>query len=161
VSVRIGISGHGRLGGLVAEAADDLELVWALGRDGTPDPDIDVALDLSNADAAPDHLAWCAATGTDLVIGATGWDRAALTPAPRVGWLRQQCHLVCELGLPGAAEVHTPAAVPTRVGACAQWPGPRGSLRGRHTTDQRTCGPGLTVSSKISQVRVALTPGIA
>jgi dihydrodipicolinate reductase len=74
VSVRIGIFGHGRLGGLVAEAADDLELVWALGRDGTPDPDIDVALDLSNADAAPDHLAWCAATGTDLVIGATGWD---------------------------------------------------------------------------------------
>lgn len=85
MSLRVGIFGRGRLGGLVADAVtatDDLELAWALGRKDSPSTRADVALDLSHADAVPAHLAWAAETGTDLVIGATGWDRCALERAP-------------------------------------------------------------------------------
>lgn len=83
VALCIGIFGTGRLGSAVAaavEAADDLELAWTLSREGAPeDRPVDVALDLSHADGVPTHLAWAAETGTDLVIGATGWDRSLLT----------------------------------------------------------------------------------
>lgn len=85
MTLRIGIFGRGRLGSAVAaavDAADDLDLTWATGREGAPaDRPVDVALDLSNADGVPGHLAWATETGTDLVIGATGWDRALLTEA--------------------------------------------------------------------------------
>jgi 4-hydroxy-tetrahydrodipicolinate reductase len=34
---------------------------------------VDLAFDASFADAVPEHLAWALETGTDLVIGVTGW----------------------------------------------------------------------------------------
>lgn len=79
--LRIGIFGRGRLGSLVAGAvadAPDLELAWALGRGAAPGSVVDVALDLSAAVAVPAHLDWAAASGTPLVLGVTGWERAAL-----------------------------------------------------------------------------------
>jgi 4-hydroxy-tetrahydrodipicolinate reductase len=83
MALRIGIFGQGRLGSAVAAAAavaDDLEVSWTVGRQEPAGP-VDVALDLSHADAVPLHLKWAHATGTDLVIGATGWDRALLADA--------------------------------------------------------------------------------
>lgn len=84
VALRIGIFGRGRLGSAVAAAVDvaeDLELSWTVGREETTEPadvPVDVALDLSHADGVPAHLSWAGATGTDLVIGATGWDPTLL-----------------------------------------------------------------------------------
>jgi 4-hydroxy-tetrahydrodipicolinate reductase len=73
--MRIGIFGQGRLGSAIAEAAKgapEFELVWALDGPGTPEG-VDLAFDASTAWAVPDHLQWALATGTDLVIGTTGW----------------------------------------------------------------------------------------
>lgn len=79
----MGIFGRGRLGSLVDAAvrrADDLELAWTLGREQSAvgAQEVDVAVDVSHADAVPAHLAWAASTGTDLVIGTTGWSGDAL-----------------------------------------------------------------------------------
>jgi 4-hydroxy-tetrahydrodipicolinate reductase len=79
--MRIGIFGQGRLGSAIAEAAQgapDLDLVWRLDRAGAPPPDIEpgaeLAFDASTASAVDAHLEWALATGTDLVIGVTGWE---------------------------------------------------------------------------------------
>ncbi len=91
--MRIGIFGKGRLATAVAAAVEtsgDLELAWSADRGEEPACPVDVALDASVADAVPAHLAWAVATGTDFVIGTTGWDRAALGalgPEPRIGVL--------------------------------------------------------------------------
>lgn len=110
MTLRIGIFGRGRLGSLVDAAvrgASDLELLWAVGRgagdgaggltqrSGTASGEdlgpVDVAVDVSHADAVPAHLDWARRTGTDLVIGTTGWDGALLAPlragSPGIGVL--------------------------------------------------------------------------
>jgi len=74
--MRIGIFGKGRLGSAIAQAvaaAPDLDLAWALGREGAPTP-VDLAIDASAAGAVDAHVRWALDTGTDLVIGTTGWD---------------------------------------------------------------------------------------
>ncbi|WP_131106046.1 4-hydroxy-tetrahydrodipicolinate reductase [Ornithinimicrobium sufpigmenti] len=81
----LGLLGTGRLGTAIralADATDDLEVRWGFGREGlTADaPRVDVAIDVSTATAVPAHLRWARATGTDLVIGTTGWDPAVLCP---------------------------------------------------------------------------------
>lgn len=84
--IRLGVLGRGRLGSLVADAAEraaDLELVWVAGSEGVdehPQP-VDVAVDVSHPGAVPAHLTWATATRTDLVIGTTGWDHALLARA--------------------------------------------------------------------------------
>ena len=73
--MRIGIFGQGRLGSAIAQAvreAPDLDLVWALDGPGTPEA-VDLAFDASTAAAVPGHVHWALATGSDLVIGTTGW----------------------------------------------------------------------------------------
>lgn len=90
--MRIGIFGRGRLGQALAEAvtaAPDLELAWSLGREGEPDAPVDLALDASAAGAVASHLDWALTTGTDLVIGATGWELPELDArvADRIGVL--------------------------------------------------------------------------
>lgn len=82
----LGLFGTGRLGSAIRDAAasrDDLDLAWAVGRDGPPadlgaEVPVDVAIDVSHADAVADHLAWAERTGTPLVIGTTGWEHALL-----------------------------------------------------------------------------------
>jgi 4-hydroxy-tetrahydrodipicolinate reductase len=84
--MRIGIFGSGRLGTAIAEAAracPDLELVWRLDQPGAPPAGAELAIDASTAGAVPAHLDWALETGTDLVIGATGWSLPDL--AARVG----------------------------------------------------------------------------
>lgn len=68
----IGVFGRGRLGSAIAAEAGGA-LAWIIDRDEAPPGPVEVAIDASVAEAVPDHLAWALATGTDLVIGATGW----------------------------------------------------------------------------------------
>jgi 4-hydroxy-tetrahydrodipicolinate reductase len=81
-TLRVGIFGRGRLGSMVArlvEESGDLSLAWTVGRDGPmPRGAVDVALDASVGGAVQGHLAWALASGTSIVVGATGWDRGIL-----------------------------------------------------------------------------------
>ena len=74
----IGLFGTGRLGSAIrhlAASRDGVEVAWAVGREAAPAAPVDVAIDVSVGEAVGEHLAWARRTGTDLVIGATGWDR--------------------------------------------------------------------------------------
>ena len=84
--MKLGIIGDGRLGMAIADyavAAPGVELVWQSGIDSAPQAGAEVALDASIGSAVEEHLEWALATGTDLVIAATGWEIADL--AGRVG----------------------------------------------------------------------------
>ncbi len=79
--MRVGIFGRGRLGSAIAtliEAEADMELLWCLDHEGTPTEEVDVAVDASAAVAVQGHLAWALETGTDMVIGTTGWNKDIL-----------------------------------------------------------------------------------
>ena len=87
--MRIGLFGRGRLGSAILAAAQrqpDLELAWTVDQGEAPSGPVDVAIDASVAEAVEAHLAWALETGTDLVIGATGWD------APGSGGPRGRAH---------------------------------------------------------------------
>ena len=74
--MRVGIFGRGRLGLAIAQevaAARDLELAWHVDMGEAPPQGVDLAFDASTAGAVAEHLDWALETGTDLVIGATGW----------------------------------------------------------------------------------------
>lgn len=78
--MRIGIFGAGRLGSAILESAKgapDIDVAWVVDVGGTPAP-VDVAIDASAAAAVPGHVRWAVETGTDLVIGATGWEMPGL-----------------------------------------------------------------------------------
>jgi len=90
--LRLGIFGRGRLGNAIAQAAAapaagvqvaGAQVIWQLGRDGTPADRVDVAIDASKGPAVAGHLAWALANDCDLVIGATGFEIDDL--AGRVG----------------------------------------------------------------------------
>lgn len=68
----IGIFGRGRLGMAIAAEAGD-RLAWHIDRGEAPGGPVAVAIDASVAEAVPEHLAWALQSGTDLVIGVTGW----------------------------------------------------------------------------------------
>ncbi len=71
-ALRIGVFGRGRLGAAIAaEAAGTLS--WQVDVGESPTGPVEVVIDASVAEAVPEHLAWALETGTDLVIGATGW----------------------------------------------------------------------------------------
>lgn len=75
--MRIGLFGRGRLGGAILAVAArqaDVEIVWAVDQGEEPDEPVDVAIDASLAESVPAHLDWALATGTNLVIAATGWE---------------------------------------------------------------------------------------
>jgi len=75
--MKVGIFGRGRLGLAIAHevaAAPDLELAWHLDKDeGAPPAGAELAFDASAAEAVAEHLEWALETGTDLVVGVTGW----------------------------------------------------------------------------------------
>ena len=70
--LRIGVFGRGRLGSAIAAEAGEA-LAWHIDKGEAPGVRVDVAIDASLAEAVPEHLTWALETGTDLVIGATGW----------------------------------------------------------------------------------------
>ncbi|WP_291272870.1 dihydrodipicolinate reductase C-terminal domain-containing protein [Geothrix sp.] len=69
---RLGLFGKGRLGSAIAAEAGEA-LAWQVDREGRPTGPVAVAIDASVAEAVEAHLAWALETGTDLVIGTTGW----------------------------------------------------------------------------------------
>ena len=71
-ALRLGVFGRGRLGGAIAAEAQG-QLSWVVDQGEEPTATVDVAIDASVAEAVAGHLDWALATGTDLVIGATGW----------------------------------------------------------------------------------------
>ena len=79
--MKIGIFGRGRLGRAVAaeiqacasEDGDTPVLEWIIDQGEEVGGAVDVALDASAAEAVPSHLDWALATGTNLVVGVTGW----------------------------------------------------------------------------------------
>jgi 4-hydroxy-tetrahydrodipicolinate reductase len=86
--MKIGIFGRGKLGlavaSQIAAAADSRNsgqsrqdgipiLEWIIDQGEEPGKAVDVALDASAAGAVRSHIDWALSTGTNLVIGATGW----------------------------------------------------------------------------------------
>ena len=86
--LRIGLFGRGRLGSAIAAEAGE-GLAWQVDMGESPSGPVDVVIDASVAEAVPEHLAWALETGTDLVIGATGWTLPELETkvAGRIGVL--------------------------------------------------------------------------
>jgi 4-hydroxy-tetrahydrodipicolinate reductase len=85
---RIGIFGRGRLGSAIAAEAGDA-ICWHVDQGEAPTGPADVVIDASVAEAVSEHLDWALETGTDLVIGATGWSLPDLETrvAGRIGVL--------------------------------------------------------------------------
>jgi len=74
--MHIGVFGKGKLASaIVAEfgEASDLELAWQVDHTDPTPTGTDIAIDATVAEAVEGHLDWALTTGTDLVIGATGW----------------------------------------------------------------------------------------
>jgi 4-hydroxy-tetrahydrodipicolinate reductase len=86
--IRIGLFGRGRLGSAIAAEAGNA-LAWHIDKGEATTGPVDVAIDASMAEAVEEHLTWALATGTDLVIGATGWTLPSLEArvAGRIGVL--------------------------------------------------------------------------
>lgn len=76
-ALRLGLFGRGRLGMAIVQEAKGL-LQWQVGRGSIPTEPVDVAIDASSPDALQAHLAWALETGTNLVIGTTGWELPGL-----------------------------------------------------------------------------------
>lgn len=75
--MRLGLFGRGRLGSAILNAAHhqrDLAFAWTADRGEVPGTPVPVALDASVPQAVESHLDWALETGTDLVIGVTGWE---------------------------------------------------------------------------------------
>lgn len=70
--MKIGLFGRGRLGSAIATLGGD-RIAWKVGRNQAPPEPVEVAIDASTGEAVEAHLRWALETGTDLVIGATGW----------------------------------------------------------------------------------------
>ncbi|GAA3880377.1 4-hydroxy-tetrahydrodipicolinate reductase [Streptomyces sedi] len=95
------IGAQGRMGAeavRAVEAADDLELVAALGRgdrlETLTEAGAEVAVELTHPDAVMENLAFCVAHGVHGVVGTTGWTderlatlRGQLAEAPGIGVL--------------------------------------------------------------------------
>lgn len=102
-TIRVGVIGaHGRMGSeavKAVEAADDLELVAALGRrsdklETLTDAGVQVAIELTHPDSVMGNLEFCVRNGIHGVVGTTGWTgerlgtlRAQLAESPGTGVL--------------------------------------------------------------------------
>jgi 4-hydroxy-tetrahydrodipicolinate reductase len=95
------IGAHGRMGSeavKAVEAADDLELVAAIGRgdklEALTDAGAQVAVELTHPDSVMDNLEFCVRSGIHGVVGTTGWTderldtlRSRLAASPGTGVL--------------------------------------------------------------------------
>jgi 4-hydroxy-tetrahydrodipicolinate reductase len=102
-TIRVGVIGaHGRMGSeavKAVEAADDLELVAALGRrsdrlEALTDAGAEVAIEMTHPDSVMGNLEFCVRHGIHGVVGTTGWTderlnalRGWLADSPRTGVL--------------------------------------------------------------------------
>lgn len=92
MTLRIALFGIGRLGREIDVLAPEREAIVAtrIGRGAVVTPDelradaIDVAIDVSVAEAVPGNVALCMDAGVPLVIGVTGWQDAMPSVVTRV-----------------------------------------------------------------------------
>jgi 4-hydroxy-tetrahydrodipicolinate reductase len=70
--MKLGVFGTGRLGSALVEAAGPA-LAWQVGREAPPPDRVDAALEATVASQVEGRVAWALATGTNLLIGTTGW----------------------------------------------------------------------------------------
>lgn len=75
--MRIGVFGTGRLGSAIANLAGP-QLAWQVSREVPPPDRVDVAIEATVASRVQDRVDWALATGTQLLIGTTGWSEADL-----------------------------------------------------------------------------------
>jgi len=75
--MRIGVFGTGRLGSAIAHLAGS-QLTWQVSRETPPPGQVDVAIEATVAARVQDRVDWALATGTQLLIGTTGWSEADL-----------------------------------------------------------------------------------
>ena len=75
--MRIGVFGTGRLGSAIANLAGP-QLAWQVSREAPPPEPVDVAIEATVAVRVQDRVDWALATGTQLLIGTTGWPEAGL-----------------------------------------------------------------------------------
>lgn len=92
--MKIGVFGKGRLGTAVASLAakeEGIEVAWIIDKGEKPAGKVEAVLDASAAQAVGEHIEWALEMGTNIVIGATGWDDSALAtlrrPDLRIGAL--------------------------------------------------------------------------
>jgi 4-hydroxy-tetrahydrodipicolinate reductase len=80
VTIRVGVFGaNGRMGQTVCAAVDgdpELEVAARMDIGDERDPNIDVAIDFTHAEAARDNARWCADNGIHAVIGTSGLTEA-------------------------------------------------------------------------------------
>jgi 4-hydroxy-tetrahydrodipicolinate reductase len=80
VTIRVGVFGaNGRMGQTVCAAVDgdpELEVAARMDLGDERDPNIDVAIDFTHAEAARDNARWCADNGIHAVIGTSGLTEA-------------------------------------------------------------------------------------
>jgi 4-hydroxy-tetrahydrodipicolinate reductase len=86
--MRIGVFGTGRLGSAIAGLAGS-QLVWQVSRETPPPERVDVAIEATVASRVQERVDWALATGTQLLIGTTGWpeDDLAARVDGRIGVL--------------------------------------------------------------------------
>ncbi|GGO93521.1 4-hydroxy-tetrahydrodipicolinate reductase [Wenjunlia tyrosinilytica] len=92
-TIRVGVIGaHGRMGSeavKAVKAADDMELVAALGRgdklETLVEAGAEVAVELTRPDSVMDNVEFCVRNGIHAVVGTTGWTDGRL--ATLRGWL--------------------------------------------------------------------------
>jgi 4-hydroxy-tetrahydrodipicolinate reductase len=70
--MRIGVFGTGRLGSAIAGLAGS-QLAWQVSREAPPPSPVDAAIEATVAARVQDRVDWALATGTQLLIGTTGW----------------------------------------------------------------------------------------
>lgn len=79
--LRLGIWGYGRMGRAIADIARVAgdEIVWVADRSASGSPDrgqlqaVDVVVEFTRPEAAPDHVRQCLEAGVPVVCGTTGW----------------------------------------------------------------------------------------
>ena len=74
--MQVGIFGRGKLGLAIVQeisSGKEFELAWHIDKGEAPGAKVELAFDASAAEAVAEHLDWALETGTDLVVGVTGW----------------------------------------------------------------------------------------
>lgn len=71
--MKVGVFGKGRLGSAIAAVAGG-ELAWQVGREAPPPVQVDAAIEATVASQVSARVDWALETGTNLLIGTTGWN---------------------------------------------------------------------------------------
>ena len=77
--MKLGLFGYGKMGKAIEQVAQNqgIEIVWRLGRNDVPDPELlrqaDVVIEFTRPEAAFENVMRCLKAGVPVVSGTTGW----------------------------------------------------------------------------------------